>query len=535
MGSGQSLLSVFAPNTRKDKRKRADQLEKECKRQRTAVVDVVEEMIQPDAVASGCQKRKRGRGPDDDAFEEESNKRTKHNMFDKVDEGRKIHQAMRRLMSVVDVDSRLEDLIRLSNDEVEINQAKCVEYLNKTHDRIIELQQKKSLKKRKANWSELPNELLESILKKLIPSEFDMVGFKNIRHFKAVCQSWRGAAKSYSSNVLLPQTPCLVLHEQAYSLFDPVGKKVHEISHKHFPHASFVGSSYGWIVMFYEEDYLQESKAHLFNPITRVSIPIPGIDALPDGGKSLPSRAVISSNPSFNNNFVVVVEYGQGLALAYYKHGEKNMSWTMLTDDYGEEGFVFHDDLLVASSDKSCTAVWDFKEYPPLQRSPSPIDEEPPARNRVTYLTKSLTGEILRLGKRGGDNHKYETINFRVEKLNLAENKWEILQSLGDQSLFLFTEFNEWQLMSLPNPCFLGCERNSIYFRTRELNRYAIYNLEKGKVESMGEESVVIKAFGEESVVIKSFGEESVVIKSFGEDVNLYWCYEPLWIVPNPW
>ncbi|KAL6226229.1 hypothetical protein ACLB2K_000192 [Fragaria x ananassa] len=507
MGSGQSLLSVFAPNMRN---KRI-----ESKRRRTrAVVDVVEEMIQPDAVAPGCQKRKRGRGPDDDAFEEESNKRTKDNIFDIVDEGRKIHQAMRRLMSVVDVDSTLEDLIRLSNDEVEINQAKCVEYLNKTHDRIIELQQKKSLKKRKANWSELPNELLESILKKLIPSEFDMVGFKNIRHFKAVCQSWRAAAKSYSSYVMLPQTPCLLLDEQTYSLFDPVGKKVHEISHKHFPHASLVGSSYGWIVMFYEDDYLQESKAHLFNPITRVTIPIPGIDALPDGGKSLPSRAIISSNPSFNN-FVVVVEYGQGLALAYYKHGEKSMSWTMLTDDYGDEGFVFHDDLLVASSDKSSTAVWDFKEYPPLQRSPSPIDEEPPARNRVTYLTKSLTGEILRLGKTGGDKDKYETINFRVEKLNLAENKWEILQSLGDQSLFLFTQFDEWQLISLPNPCFLGCEKNSIYFRTRELNRYAIYNLEKGKVESMG--------------------EESVIIKSFGEDVNLYWCSEPLWIVPNPW
>ncbi|KAL6223815.1 hypothetical protein ACLB2K_002673 [Fragaria x ananassa] len=335
-------------------------------------------------------------------------------------------------------------------------------------------------------------------------------GLIHIREFKAVCQSWRAAAISCSSYVPLPRTPCLLLHGETQNsfLFDPIGKKKHEIRnvHDYTPRARCVGSSYGWIVMFYEDNELKEfkSKAHLFNPITRGRISIPG------DHHNLPNctsrKAIISSNPSFNKNFDVVVQFG--FRLAYYKHGDEDMSWKMLKVDvdgadynydedfYGDKGFVFHDNLLVALGAFRFTNVWDFKKYPPLHLS---FTKNSSTAKFFTYLMESsLTGDILGLTEEG-ENSK--TLKFGVEKLDLQKGKWENLQSLGDQSLFFFRFFGgrrQWQLMSMVNPCFLGCEKNSIYFAMRELDKsasldkYAIYDLQKGKIKNMGEEAMVV-------------------------------------------
>ncbi|KAL6226275.1 hypothetical protein ACLB2K_000238 [Fragaria x ananassa] len=444
------------------KRKR----KKEKKRQRTAAVDEMFQFQSKD-VASGGHPRKEKRRRHDLGNRESSRKRKvdlikDDNIFDRSteasvdDEARKIH-AMQGLMSVVDGESKPEDLISLTD---------AIEYFNKIYYKIVELKQKiSSLKKRrkarrrKANWSELANELLQSILKKLIPCEFDIAGFRHIREFKAVCQSWRAAAKACSSYVPLPRTPCLLLHgiTQNSFLFDPIGKKKHLIRnvHDYFPNAECVGSSYGWIVMFYEDNELKEfkSKAHLFNPITRGRISIPGDQNLPNCS---PVKAIISSNPSFNKNFVVVVQFGE--RLAYYKHGDEDKSWKMLkvdvkdgvvtgADYYCDQGFVFHNDLLVASA-LTVTNVWDFKEYPPLRHS---VEKSSSDEKYFTYLMESsLTGDILRLIKEGEN----KTLKFGVEKLDLRER----------------------------------CEENSIYFAARELDKYATlekyarYDLEKGKV-----------------------------------------------------
>ncbi|KAL6221648.1 hypothetical protein ACLB2K_005044 [Fragaria x ananassa] len=422
------------PRTTADhKRKRVDEGKRKKKRPRTAVVDEMFQFQSKD-VSSGRhhrkEKRKKEKRRRPDLEKKESWRKRKvdlikdNNMFDRsteasVDnEARKIH-AMQRLMSLVDGESKHENLISLTDE---------IEYFNKIYDKIVELKQKiSSLKKRrkarrrKANWSELPNELLQLILKKLIPCEFDIAGFRHIREFKAVCQSWRAAAKACSSYVPLPRTPCLLLHgiTQNSFLFDPIGKKKHLIRnvHDYFPNAKCVGSSYGWIVMFYKDNELKESqsKAHLFNPITRGRISIPGDHQnLPN---CPPVKAIISSNPSFNKNFVVVVQFGQ--RLAYYKHGDEDKSWKMLKVDvkdgvvtganyYGDQGFVFHNDLLVASA-RTVTNVWDFKEYPPIRHS---VEKSSSDEKYFTYLMESsLTGDILRLIKEGEN----KTLKFGVD------------------------------------------------------------------------------------------------------------------------
>ncbi|KAL6223856.1 hypothetical protein ACLB2K_002713 [Fragaria x ananassa] len=166
------------PRTAADhKRKRVDEGKKEKKRQRTTAVDETFQ-FQSKNVASGGHPRKEKRRRPDMGKRESSRKRKvdlikDDNMFDRStepsvdDEACKIH-AMQRLMSavdglmsVVDGESNPEDLISLTDE---------IEYFNKIQNKIVELKQKvvelkqKSLKKREANWSELPNELLESIL-----------------------------------------------------------------------------------------------------------------------------------------------------------------------------------------------------------------------------------------------------------------------------------------------------------------------------------------------------------------------------------
>ncbi|KAL6221299.1 hypothetical protein ACLB2K_009050 [Fragaria x ananassa] len=136
-------------------------------------------------VASGGHPRKEKRRKEKrrrhDLGNRESSRKRKvdlikdDNIFDRSteasvdDEARKIY-AMQGLMSVVDGESKPEDLISLTD---------AIEYFNKIYYKIVELKQKiSSLKKRrkarrrKANWSELPNELLQSILKKLISCDF---------------------------------------------------------------------------------------------------------------------------------------------------------------------------------------------------------------------------------------------------------------------------------------------------------------------------------------------------------------------------
>ncbi|XP_040364351.1 putative F-box protein At5g66830 [Rosa chinensis] len=245
-------------------------------------------------------------------------------------------------------------------------------------------------------WSELPTDLVELILKKLIPSEFDLLGFRDILRSKLVCHSWRSVAKSCSSYAPLCQTPWLLLHQNnRSSLFDPAERKVYKIRnvYENFPCARCVGSSHGWMIIFYEDIHSQESMAHLFNPISRSSIPLPGIQTLQSYRIS---KGIISSNPFTNKNFFVVVACHGGLA--FYKHEDK--SWTKFNDALSHlyDDIMFYNDKLFALAMESLE-VWDCSGSSPiktvhLQDSVShiPVDH--------TYLVESL-GEILRVGKGG--------------------------------------------------------------------------------------------------------------------------------------
>ncbi|PRQ22828.1 putative F-box domain, galactose oxidase/kelch, beta-propeller [Rosa chinensis] len=356
-------------------------------------------------------------------------------------------------------------------------------------------------------WSELPTDLVELILKKLIPSEFDLLGFRDILRSKLVCHSWRSVAKSCSSYAPLCQTPWLLLHQNnRSSLFDPAERKVYKIRnvYENFPCARCVGSSHGWMIIFYEDIHSQESMAHLFNPISRSSIPLPGIQTLQSYRIS---KGIISSNPFTNKNFFVVVACHGGLA--FYKHEDK--SWTKFNDALSHlyDDIMFYNDKLFALAMESLE-VWDCSGSSPiktvhLQDSVShiPVDH--------TYLVESL-GEILRVGKGGRGN----TSHFFVEKLNLTDGKWEKVQNLGDQILFLFHN----QLLSLPNQCFLGCEENSIYYGTSDCvthcgQEIGIYNLQYNMVRRIETICILIGKHLEE----------------------LKHCYnaQPVWMVPNPW
>nr|XP_010936405.1 putative F-box protein At5g55150 [Elaeis guineensis] len=129
------------------------------------------------------------------------------------------------------------------------------------------------------DWSELPHDLLGSILERLPVADHHRCGL--------VCSSWRSATKS---NLFAPaaQSPWLMLpfnpratspsaksSAQFYSLSE---RKVYRIPLPDPPVSDrlCIGSSHGWLIAADET-----SELHLLNPITRAQLPLPSITTFP--------------------------------------------------------------------------------------------------------------------------------------------------------------------------------------------------------------------------------------------------------------
>ncbi|BFG14248.1 hypothetical protein CerSpe_005230 [Prunus speciosa] len=353
-----------------------------------------------------------------------------------------------------------------------------------------------------ANWSELQPELLQLIMNNL--------SFVNILRFRAVCSSWNHAAKSCATSSCppprTPSTPWLMLPSSSeendqnnpasgarcfYSLEE---QKVYTIksSFQDFDHAAAwcVGSSYGWLV------FNSKANLHLLNPISPRKIQLPQMWHI--------AKAVLSSDPTRDNNFAVVVIYDfLESKLAFYKHGEDSrIRWTDLDGVHREYcDVIFHSEQLFALAGDGSVEVWEFNKSFPIKTIdlPQPFAEIEKADimqdfsiykySTQNYLVESL-GEILYVGRVIGNfiNHEgiavvqedlpegfdvvflYRTLRFYILKLNITAKKWEKVESsLRNRALFLGGN----QSMSVSTRDFPELEENSIYFtddRWRDIN-----------------------------------------------------------------
>ncbi|PQP98079.1 putative F-box protein [Prunus yedoensis var. nudiflora] len=392
-------------------------------------------------------------------------------------------------------------------------------------------------KRRLPNWSELLPELLLRIMKNL--------SFVNILQFKAVCSSWKHAATpSHTPWLMLPSSSSRENDQNnpdsaARCFYSLEEQKVYTIKNafQGFDHeARCVGSSHGWLVIMDSN-----GNPHLLNPFSRRQIQLPLILPFPrlTGDLYLESlrmcvsiaKAVLSSDPSRDNNFAVVA-------------WEEDSRWTLLNVHREYCDVIFHNEQLFALAGDGSVEVWDFNNSFPIKT----IDLRQPfaeignvdivkdfsrgIHSTQTYLVESL-GEILFVGRiienfvkhediGEGDLRQdsdyicpYRTLHFYILKLNITANKWEKVESLlRNRALFLGGN----QSMSVSTRDFPELEENSIYF-----------------TDDRWEEINYVEDYGGHDVGVYNLGNK--IVKTLVLDQFNKWRVDPppFWIVPNPW
>ncbi|XP_058742556.1 F-box protein At2g26160-like [Vicia villosa] len=106
-------------------------------------------------------------------------------------------------------------------------------------------------------------------------------------------------------------------------------------------------------------------------------------------------------------------------------------------------------------------------------------------RNLVLFKEDMLLVIQSRIYDRQAGHLTYETVGFKVYKMNWNERKWEQIQSLGEHSLFIGTKSS----LCCCAADFVGCRPNCIYFTyfTDYVNGkdVGIYNLSDKSIEPL--------------------------------------------------
>ncbi|ONI30045.1 hypothetical protein PRUPE_1G228100 [Prunus persica] len=353
-------------------------------------------------------------------------------------------------------------------------------------------------------WTdELPADLLELIVKKLAWNFVDII------RFKAVCSSWNRAARSYTSapyhTQLPPQYPWLKLFTQrdkqqypwpshdhhSWCFFSLADNNVYKMDWDtsqgfgfHDRAVSFLGSSHGWLVV-------RENK--------------------PPRGSSI-HKVVLSSDPSRNNNFVVV--HGRG--------GDNAAAWTDLGGYpwYGNSDIVFHNNghLFALWIDHSIK-VWDFGDTC-NDNIPTKIMNFQPSMDLNVIGGGSMTkderwfvdsmGHLLLVGRESSENDSRSgAVEFYIYKLNIAAKTWEKVECLPDCALFLG---RNQPAMSLSTQELPRLKENSIY--EWKLQKDCDYNFD-----------IHVEVYNLETKLVKPYYTTRVP-KSAS-------CSPPVWIVPS--
>ncbi|PQP98300.1 putative F-box protein [Prunus yedoensis var. nudiflora] len=386
-------------------------------------------------------------------------------------------------------------------------------------------------------WAgELLPELFELILKKLASNVLDII------RFKAVCSSWNcAAARSYTS-APLPQYPWLMpsipksppIDHESRCFFSLAENKVYKMDWNwkktfHGDGASCLGSSHGWLaikeVNTEKKTYKEyEEIVHLFNPISRERLLAPKMTRT--------KKVVLSSDPSHNNNFVVVVihsRFFEGTGLAFYQHGrggDNAAAWTNLSHGSSCADMVFHNGHLFTLSIIHTIQVWDFRgtydnnNYPMkiMNFRPS-IDGNVNSMAVDEWLVESM-GELLLVGQERLGNDTRGAVKFFVYKLNIAAKTFEQVESLRDCALFLARNQSAMSF-SLSTKELPGLKENSIYFtdldHVLKLNESCGDNFHEGRVYNL------------ETKAVETYYPTRAPVS------NPYWNSPPVWIVPSPW
>ncbi|PIA56627.1 hypothetical protein AQUCO_00700763v1 [Aquilegia coerulea] len=337
-----------------------------------------------------------------------------------------------------------------------------------------------------ALWSELPNDLLCLIGKKL-----DIVADRC--RFRSVCKSWRFSLCPF------PQPPWLMLSESQLELLQPsetnkrdeekednkeeeeeynynsrpplrgfVGigggeqqqQVIYEIELPEAHQMRCVGSTGNWLITVGKS-----SMIHLLNPISRVQIDLPNQSTFEYGFEygsddegltpewhrdGLLRKIILSSTPSSSSckDYIVMAIHHPKRKLAIARPGDA--SWTTVETPVNLiEDIIFFKNQFYAVNCVGVVMVCDIGDGLDSPKASTVIEKLPKTSYwERKYLVECL-GELLLVVKcvlnLNGDYEEekeiklpaYQTEKFDVYKLDFTNRKWEQVNSLGEYCLFL--------------------------------------------------------------------------------------------------
>lgn len=255
--------------------------------------------------------------------------------------------------------------------------------------------------------------------------------------------------------------------------------------------------------------------------------------------KKLITKAVLLADPSRCKNFVVVVIYGFLSRLAFCKHGDT--TWTNLSDaaDQVYRDIICHNNQLYALDDNLSVKIWDFQgpslneimTIPPLTLLKDVDSTRKFSRDicvstqiylvktssELLFIERFIRKSFRELSTEDGTQTvvcSYGTKMFYVFKLNLREQRWEKVESLNDQVLFLG---GNQSISFSALDVFNRCKPNSIYFTDDKWN----------------DEYDTEFSYGGHDVGLFNLDDQSIT-HFFDSDLEKI-DPPPFWITPNPW
>ncbi|KAF8412280.1 hypothetical protein HHK36_000241 [Tetracentron sinense] len=284
-----------------------------------------------------------------------------------------------------------------------------------------------------SNWSELPNDLLGLIAKRVIIYE-DFVAFGG------VCNSWRSVAVRQNFTPS-PQLPWLMLPEQKNSnnraFFSLSKGMVHE---RPLPEArgKRCWGSQGWLVTFSIDFNISP-----LNPFTGLQIQLPPhrtfkhhyVTSEEDEFGYTPTllqevyikKAIVSSSPSSSSDYVVMVIHGPNIQLAFARPGDD--AWTTIEKTRPGSYFdvIFYKEKFYAVNSLGDVVVYDVQGPNPTELQ---IIAKLPDFDSNIYLVES-SGELLVVSRLFTVNECLgRSIQLRYSGI------WQVMQVNGNLATF---------------------------------------------------------------------------------------------------
>lgn len=346
-----------------------------------------------------------------------------------------------------------------------------------------------------SNWSKLPTDLLESVLKRL--------SFLDMFHLKHVCHSWESSVSKsclFSSFSQL-QPPLLMVPTDHQEYYDDENSNngccffnlEEKLGHYEFKNLrgydkrthNCIGSSQGCLIILDKK----EGALFIFNPF-QIETRKMNLPSCFDGI----TKAILTSDPiCHGKKFGVVIIHGNIFSkIAFLMHGDTK--WTDLEGSNGSYAHIMcRENYLFALSDVCSVEIWDFRGLVPVKKGKIEVSFSDKLMEfgecfKDLYtcnlylvesrgdllLVKRIIGEFVRedgeVVTEGGllDDEVYShlvcpymTKKFYVYKLDFGGKFfWGRIESLGDEALFLGVNQSE----SVSALDFQEIKGNSIYF-----------------------------------------------------------------------